>query len=88
MANTISARKATRKIARRADINRDRRSRMRTFVRKLEEAIEAGKKDEAVAAFKLAEPELAKAAGKGILHRNTASRKIARLAARVRALNA
>ncbi len=88
MANTNSARKATRKIARRAEVNRDRRSRMRTFVRKLEEALEAGKKDEAVAAFKAAEPELAKAAGKGILHRNTASRKIARLAARVRALNA
>jgi len=86
MANTSSAKKAARKIARRAAINKSRRSRVRTFVRKVEEALASGDKEGAVAAFKAAEPELMRAATKGVLHRNTASRKVSRLAQRVKAL--
>ncbi|KQQ78851.1 MULTISPECIES: 30S ribosomal protein S20 [Aureimonas] len=88
MANTPSAKKAARKIARRTAINRDRRSRVRTFLRKVEEAILSGDKAAAQAAFKLAEPELARAASKGVMHRNTVSRKISRLSSRVKAVGA
>lgn len=86
MANTSSAKKAARKIARRAAVNKNRRSRVRTFVRKVEEALASGDKAVAVAAFQIAEPELMRAATKGVLHRNTASRKVSRLAQRVKAL--
>ena len=86
MANTTSAKKATRKIARRTEINRARVSRIRTFLRKVEEAIASGDKKAAAEAFKAAQPELMRAAGHGVLHRNTASRKISRLAARVKAI--
>ena len=88
MANTSSAKKATRKIARRTAINKNRRSRVRTFIRKVEEALAAGDKTAAEAAFTAAQPELMRAATKGVLHRNTASRKVSRLARRVKALNA
>jgi small subunit ribosomal protein S20 len=88
MANTPSAKKAARKIARRAAVNRNRRSRMRTEVRKVEEAIASGNAEAAVAALKQAQPELMRAAQKGVLHKNTASRKVSRLAARVKALSA
>ncbi|TCT42069.1 30S ribosomal protein S20 [Martelella mediterranea] len=88
MANTTSAKKATRKMARRTAINKTRRSRVRGFVRKVEEAIASGNADQAKAALQLAEPELARAAGKGVLHRNTASRKVSRLAQRVKAISA
>ncbi|MEZ5810483.1 MAG: 30S ribosomal protein S20 [Rhizobiaceae bacterium] len=88
MANTTSAKKATRKIARRTAVNKNRMSRVRTFVRKVEEAIAAGDKAAAEAAFKTVQPELMRAAGKGVLHRNTASRKVSRLASRVKALGA
>ena len=88
MANTSSAKKAARKIARRAAINKSRRSRVRTFVRQVEEALAAGDKDAAEAAFRTAQPELMRAAGKGVLHANTASRKVSRLAQRVKALSA
>ncbi|MFM8701553.1 MAG: 30S ribosomal protein S20 [Hyphomicrobiales bacterium] len=88
MANTASAKKATRRNERRTAVNRSRRSRMRTFVRKIEEALAAGDKAAAAAAFKTAEPELMKAAQKGIIHRNTAARKVSRLAKAVRALGA
>jgi small subunit ribosomal protein S20 len=88
MANTPSAKKAARKIERRTEINRTRRSRMRTFVRKVEEALGSGNKDGAVAALSAAEPEIMRAASKGVLHKNTASRKVARLTARVKALGA
>lgn len=88
MANTPSAKKAARKIARRTAVNRDRRSRVRTFLRKVEEAILSGDKDAAQAAFKQAEPELARAASKGVMHRNTVSRKISRLSSRVKAVGA
>lgn len=88
MANTSSAKKATRKIERRTAVNRIRRSRVRSFVRKVEEALEAGNKAAAEAALKSAQPELMRAAGKGIVHKNTASRKVSRLAKRVKALSA
>ncbi len=88
MANTASARKMTRKIAKRTAINKSRRSRMRTFVRKVEEAIEAGNQQDALAALRTAEPEIMRAAQKGIVHKNNASRKVSRLAARVKALAA
>lgn len=80
MANTKSAKKATRKIEARTAVNRMRRSRMRTFVKKVEAAIAAGDKTAATAALQAAEPELVRAAQKGILHRNNASRKVSRLA--------
>ncbi|MFZ1772953.1 MAG: 30S ribosomal protein S20 [Rhizobiaceae bacterium] len=88
MANTSSAKKAVRKIARRTDVNKARRSRVRTFVRKVEEALEAGDKVAAQAAFQAAQPELMRAAGHGVLHKNTASRKVSRLAQRVKTLGA
>lgn len=86
MANTKSAQKAVRKIARRTAINKSRRSQMRTYVRKVEEAIAAKDPEAAAAALRGAEPLVARAAQKGILHRNTASRKISRLTKRVKAL--
>ncbi|MBB4005324.1 MAG: 30S ribosomal protein S20 [Aurantimonas endophytica] len=86
MANTPSAKKATRKIARRTAVNTARRSRVRTFLRKVEEAIAAGDKEAAVSAFKVAEPEMMRATSKGIFHKNTASRKISRLSHRVKGL--
>ena len=88
MANTKSAKKAVRKIARRTDVNGARRSRMRTYVRKVEEAIDAGDKKAAEEAFKLAQPEVMRAAQKRVLHKNTASRRLSRLSARVKALGA
>ncbi|MCP8938627.1 30S ribosomal protein S20 [Alsobacter sp. SYSU M60028] len=88
MANTTSAKKATRKIARRTAINRSRRSAMRTYVKKVEEAIKAGDKAAAAAAFKAAEPVMMRSAQKGIVHRNTASRKVSRLASAIKALQA
>ena len=88
MANTPSAKKATRKIAARSEVNKSRRSRMRTFIRKVEEAITGGKHDEAVAALKAAAPEIARAAQKGIVHSNAASRKVSRLNHRIKALQA
>lgn len=88
MANTPSAKKAARKIEARTAVNKSRRSRMRTFLRKVEEAIAGGSKDAAEAALKAAQPEIQRAAGKGILHRNTADRKVSRLSARIKALGA
>ena len=80
MANTSSARKAARVIARRTEVNKARRSGMRTAVRKAEEAIKAGNKDAALAAVKAAEPEIMRAAQNGVIHRNAANRKVSRLA--------
>lgn len=88
MANTPSAKKATRKIAARSAVNKSRRSRMRTFVRKVEEAITAGDHTVALEALKAAEPEIVRAAQKGIVHANVASRKVSRLNSRVKALMA
>lgn len=83
MANTKSAKKAARQIARRTVINKARRSRMRTAVRKVEEAIAAGDRNAANAAMAAAEPAVIRAAQKGIVHRNAASRKVSRLAHRI-----
>lgn len=88
MANTASAKKATRKIEARTAVNKSRRSRMRTFVRKVEEAISAGDHKVALEALKAAEPEIARAAQKGIVHANVAARKVSRLNSRVKALQA
>jgi small subunit ribosomal protein S20 len=86
MANTTSAKKATRKIVRRTEVNKARRSRMRTFLRKVEEAIASGDQSAAAAALKAAQPEIMRAAQKGVVHKNTASRKVSRLSARVSSL--
>jgi len=88
MANTPSAKKAARKIARRTEVNRTRRSRVRTFLRRVEEAIASGDQAAAQEAFRAAQPVLMKAAGKGVVHKNTASRKVSRLAQRVKSLGA
>lgn len=86
MANTASAKKAARKIERRTAVNKVLRSRMRGVVRKVEEAIASGDKDQARAALKHAQPFIMKAASNGIVHANTASRKVSRLSRRVEAL--
>ena len=88
MANTPSAKKAARKIARRTAVNKSRRSYMRGQLRKMEEAIAAGDQSAAAEQFKAIQPIVMKAASKGIIHKNTASRKVSRLAARVKAMAA
>lgn len=86
MANTPQAKKRARQNEKRFQINKARRSRIRTFLRKVEEAIESGDKDASVAALKAAQPELMRGVTKGVFHKNTASRKMSRLSARVKAL--
>jgi len=86
MANTKSARKAARQTIRRTAVNKSRRSEMRTYVRKVEEAIASKDAKAATDALKQAEPRLARAAQKGIVHQNAASRKISRLTKRVKTL--
>jgi len=88
MANTSSARKATRKIARRTAVNKARRSQLRSFVRKVEEAIATGDRGKAMAALKEVEPAIMRSAQKGIVHPNAASRKVSRLNHRVAKLGA
>ena len=88
MANTPQSKKRARHNEARFAINKARRSRIRTIVRKVEEAIASGDKDAADAALRVAQPELARGVTKGVLHKNTASRKISRLAHRVKALGA
>ena len=80
MANTKSARKATRVIARRTEVNKARRSVLRSSVRKVEEAIASGDKSAAAAALTAAEPVILRAAQRGVVHKNPASRKVSRLA--------
>jgi len=87
MANTKSARKATRVIARRTEVNKARRSLLRNSVRRVEEAIQSGNRGAAMAAFKAAEPVIMRAAQRGIVHKNNASRKISRLAHRIAKLS-
>jgi small subunit ribosomal protein S20 len=87
MPNTPSAKKAVRQIARRAAINRSRRSQMRTYIRKVEEAIATGDEAAAAQALHAAEPLIKRAAQKGIVHSNTASRKVSRLTRKVNALS-
>ena len=87
MANTASARKRIRQIERRTERNQARKSRMRTFVRKVESAIAGGDKEAAAAALRAAQPEMQRAAGKGVVHRNTVARKLSRLSARIKTLS-
>lgn len=86
MANTPQSKKRARQSERRADVNKSRRSRIRTFLRKVEEAIESGNRDAASAALRAAQPELMRGVTKGIFHKNTAARKMSRLSARVKAI--
>lgn len=86
MANTASARKRIRQNERRAERNKSRVSRMRTFIKKVETAVASGNKDAATAALREAQPEMQRAAGKGVIHKKTVARKISRLSARVKAL--
>lgn len=86
MANTSSAKKAARRNAHRTTVNKNRLSRVRTSVRKVDEAIASGDKAAAAAALKAAQPELMRAASKGVLHKRTAARKVSRLAARVKTI--
>ncbi len=88
MANTTSAKKAARQAERRTLVNKARRSRLKTFMRKVEEAIATGDKDAANLALREAQPEIQRSAAKGIIHKNTASRKLSRLSARIKALGA
>lgn len=88
MANTKSAKKAARQTVRRTEVNKARRSRMRTTVRTVEEAIAKGDQAAAIAAMQLAEPELVRAAQNGVVHKNTAARKVSRLVRRIRTLSA
>lgn len=86
MANTSSAKKAARQTLRRTQVNKSRLSRTKAFVRKVEEALAAGDKDGARKALAAAEPVLMRSSQKGVVHKKAASRKVSRLAARVRAL--
>ncbi len=88
MANTASARKRIRQIERRTERNKSRMSRMRTFIKKVEMAVASGDKDAATVALREAQPEMQRAVGKGVVHKNTISRKISRLSARVKSLGA
>jgi len=87
MPNTTSAAKRARKTLRRTAVNKNRKSQIRSSVRKVEEAIASGDKKAAVAALKAAEPQIMKGVSKGVIHRNTGSRKVSRLAKRVKGLN-
>lgn len=88
MANTSSAKKATRVAARRATINKNRLSRVRSSVRKVEEALASGDRSAAEQALAAAQPELMRGAQKGVVHKNAAARKVSRLTRRVKALKA
>ena len=86
MANSAQAKKRARQITRRTEVNKARRSRIRTFVRKVEEAIASGDQKIASEAFKEVQPEIMRGVSKGIMHKNSASRKISRLSSRVKSL--
>ncbi|MCV6546769.1 MAG: 30S ribosomal protein S20 [Cohaesibacter sp.] len=88
MANTTSAKKATRKIARKTAINKARRTRVRGCLRKVEEAIAAADQAVAQEALRVAQSEMMRAVSKGVFHKNTASRKVSRLAKRIKVLSA
>lgn len=86
MANTSQSKKRARQNERRYAVNKARRSRIRTYLRKVEEAIASGDKDAAAEALKVAQPELMRGVTKGVFHKNTAARKMSRLSARVKAI--
>ena len=87
MANTPQSKKRARQTLRRTEVNKARRSRISTFLRKVEEAIASGNADAAQEALKAAQPELMRGVSKGVYHKNTASRKMSRLSSRVKALS-
>ena len=87
MANTPSAKKRIRKTLRKTDINKSRRSRIKTFVRKVEDALESKDAKAAMESLKAAQPEIMRGVTKGIFHKNTASRKISRLSSRIKAIS-
>ncbi len=87
MANTPSAKKRIRNTLRKTDINKSRRSRIKTFVRKVEDALESKDAKAAMESLKAAQPEIMRGVTKGIFHRNTASRKISRLSSRIKAIS-
>ena len=86
MANSPQSKKRARQMVRRTEVNKARRSRIRTFIRRVEEAISGGDQSVAQAALKAAQPEVMRGVTKGVMHKNTASRKISRLSARVKAM--
>lgn len=88
MANKPAAKKAIRKIGRRTEVNKSRRSRMRTFLRRVEDAIAKGDKNAAADALRQAEPQVMRSAQKGLIHKNTAARTISRLSRRVKVMTA
>ncbi|MGB8623676.1 MAG: 30S ribosomal protein S20 [Paracoccaceae bacterium] len=88
MANSPQAKKRARENERRFAVNKARRSRIRTFLRKVEEAIASGDQDAAKTALQQAQPELMRGVTKGVLHKNTVARKMSRLSARVKSLSA
>ena len=88
MANTASARKRIRQTVTRSARNQARKSRMRTFVKKVEAAIAGGDREAANAALREAQPEMQRAAGKGVIHKNTISRKLSRMTARIKSISA
>ena len=87
MANTPSAKKRIRNTLRKTDINKSRKSRIKTFIRKVEDAIESKDAKSAMDSLKAAQPEIMRGVTKGIFHKNTASRKISRLSSRVKAIS-
>lgn len=86
MANTPQAKKRARQAERRTEVNKSRRSRIRTFLRQVEEAIESGDKDAAATALRAAQPELMRGVTKGLFHKSTVARKMSRLSSRVKAI--
>lgn len=86
MANTTSAKKRVRRDLRQTRVNSDRRNRIRTYVKKVEAAIQAGDKDAANAALKAAQPEIMRGVTRGVVPKNTAARKVSRLSRRIKAL--
>ena len=86
MANSAQAKKRARQIERRTEVNKARRSRIRTYLKKVDEALESGDKGIAQQALRVVQPELMRGVSKGIMHKNTASRKMSRLSSRVKAL--
>lgn len=88
MANTPQSKKRARQTERRTEVNKARRSRIRTFLKKVEVALAGGNAEAAQVALQTAQPELMRGVSKGVVHKNTASRKMSRLAARVKALSA
>jgi small subunit ribosomal protein S20 len=87
MPNKPSAKKRVRQIERRTAANKSRKTKMRSVIRQVEEAVKAGDKKAASAALKIAEPEIMRAASKGVIHKNTGARKVSRLAASVKRLS-